>query len=62
MATAKKPIAKSATTRGGKAAAARGAEPSLDIFDLIGKSQNIEEAYQGVVPVVLRRDLRAGNR
>ena len=44
MATAKKPIAKSATTRGGKAAAAGGAEPSLDIFDLIGKSQNIEEA------------------
>ena len=44
MATAKKPIAKSAPTRGGKAAAARGAEPSLDIFDLIGKSQNIEEA------------------
>ena len=44
MANAKKPTAKSATTRGGKAAAPRGDESHLDIFDLIGKSQNIEEA------------------
>jgi DNA-binding transcriptional ArsR family regulator len=44
MATAKKSATKSATTPRAEKAVASSVEPPSDIFDLIGKSQNIEEA------------------